>query len=76
MVPQTIDPVPVDGRHPDAHCESVSYRLRVSSVGSRRSSRPAGEPGDPAVKTPRHRVTGRRGPPLENAAQKANDAPS
>ena len=28
------------------------------------------------VKTPRHRVTGHPGPPLETAAQKAKDAPS
>ncbi len=40
------------------------------------SSWPAGEPGDSAVKSPRHRGTARPGPPLENAAQKAKDAPS
>jgi hypothetical protein len=40
------------------------------------SGRPAGEPGDPAVKYPRHRATCRSGPPLENAAHKAKDAPS
>jgi hypothetical protein len=39
MVPQTIDPVPLDGRHPDAHGERVAYRLRVSSVGSRPTRR-------------------------------------
>ena len=34
------------------------------------------EPGDPVVKTPRHRGTDRPGPPLEIAAHKAKDAPS
>ena len=31
LVSQAVDPVPVDGRHPDAQGESVSYRLRLSS---------------------------------------------
>ena len=34
-----------------------------------------GCPGDPAVNTPRHAVTGRPGPPLEIPAHKAKDAP-
>ena len=31
LVSQAIDPVPVDGRHPDAHGTSVAYGLRLSS---------------------------------------------
>jgi hypothetical protein len=42
----------------------------------RPSGRPAGKPGDPVVKSPRQRAIAHPGPPLENAAQKAKDAPS
>ena len=34
VVPQAVDPVPVDGRDPDAHGTSVAYGLRLSSGGS------------------------------------------
>ena len=31
VVPQAVDPVPVDGRHPDAPWTTVSYGLQLSS---------------------------------------------
>jgi len=41
MVPQAIDPVPVDGRHPDAHGHTVSHRRRKSTVSVSPWHRPA-----------------------------------
>jgi hypothetical protein len=76
MLPQAIDPVPVDGRHPDAHGKRVSYRLLVSSVGSRPIRSASGGVGRPRGEDPETPRDLPPGPPLENAAQKAKDAPS
>ena len=32
LVLQSVDPIPVDFGHPDAHISSVSYKLQVSST--------------------------------------------
>jgi hypothetical protein len=45
MIPQAIDPVPVDGRHPDAHTESVSHGLRESMGPSQHCPHTIVEPG-------------------------------
>jgi len=65
-------PDPLLTRHPAPRETQSSSRWETFGP----SGRPAGEPGDPAVKTARHRDTNHPGPPLENAAQKAKDAPS